>query len=96
MSPIVDPRLKIGAYVRLGTTVYHVLCLERDDNDCVTGMFVLENIHGEHSCGTTYVHRRTIASASTLTTQYQLVLPAPETVIPDYLDAQFAHLDIAP
>ena len=83
-----DPRLKTGAYIREGTTVYEVLGQEKDDDGSITGMYVLENIVGEYSCGKTYVHRQMVRSASKIAESFKLVRPVPSDDVPSHLDAQ--------
>jgi len=90
-ATISDPILKIGAYVRKDTTVYAIVCLERDNDDCVTGRFVLEDIHGVHCSGNTYIHQRITATCETLKASFVLVAEAPSCEVPDYLDADMTR-----
>jgi len=80
----IDPRIQAGAYIRRGDTLWQVLGVERDEDDCVTGKYTLENVHGEYGSGT-WIYRRIAHTATELANHFVLVKHAP---IIDHLDRQ--------
>ena len=94
-----DPRLCLGAYVKRDGVLWMVLAKERDEHGSITGMYVLEAALGQRSNvgggAHVYIHPRVVASATTLTRDYELVR---EAQAPDlgHLDAEMnEHLRTA-
>jgi hypothetical protein len=88
-----DPRIKAGAYIKRDKQLWQVIGHERDDSG-VTGKYDLENAHATYSSygngRGVWLHEHIVLTATEITTDYELVKPAPEL---DHLDRQMdAHL----